>query len=117
MDKDNKTMETIAVVKSIDISDFKCYANGHCKKSRYRPDNRSITRVILSTKRRLLEKENVVVIARYRWLSKRNLFLPDDMEIPNLCLMIKNKKLIRAFYSDTLNHVIKKLNYFIIILN
>lgn len=110
-------MESSNFIKSIDIMDYKVYSNGHCNISKYRPDRKSIARVILATKNRLLEKENVLIIARFRWLAVKSLFMPDDMEIPNLCIMIKNKKLIRAFYSDTLTHIVKKLNYFIVILN
>lgn len=49
--------------------------------------------------------------------TQRKLLLPEDLTVPNLCLTIKDGELIRAFYSETMTHVIKKLNYRIQILN
>ena len=56
-------------------------------------------------------------MARYEWLKRHRLSYPVDMELPNLCLTIREGKLIRAFYSNVLTHVIKKQNYYIQILN
>lgn len=105
------------IVKGVDISDFQCYAIGHCSISRYKPDKISIRQTLLTVDTKIYDLEKVIIIARYRWLLSRKLFLPDDLEVPNLCLMINNKKLIRAFYSETLTHIIKKIKYYVFILN
>lgn len=60
---------------------------------------------------------NHIIIARYRWLRYNELPMPEDMELPNLCITIKNGKPLRAFYDNRLTHIIKKQNYTIQILN
>ena len=79
-------------------------------------DQKSIKNVIASAKRKHIQK-CIVIIARYKWLKRNKISFPDNMELPNLCITIKNGKLIRIFYSNVLSHIIKKQNYYIQILN
>jgi len=60
---------------------------------------------------------NHIIIARYRWLRFNELPMPEDMELPNLCITIKDGKPLRAFYDNRLTHIIKKQKYTIQILN
>jgi hypothetical protein len=60
---------------------------------------------------------NHIIIARYRWLRYNELPMPEDLELPNLCITIKNGKPLRAFYDNRLSHIIKKQKYTIQILN
>lgn len=98
------------------VKDFRTYANGHCKASKEGPDQKTINLVIASAKKKPLQS-NAVIIARHAWLKARNLKAPADMELANLCLMIKNGKAYRAIYSNVLTYIIKKQNYHIQILN
>lgn len=95
---------------------FRTYANGHCEASKEAPDQKTIDVVIASAKKKPLQS-NAVIIARYAWLKTRNLKVPADMELANLCVMIKGGKAYRAIYSNVLTHIIKKQNYHIQILN
>ena len=62
-------------------------------------------------------KKSTVIIARYDWMKRHKISYPVGMELPNLCLTVKDGKLIRAIFSNVLTHIIKKQNYFIQILN
>jgi hypothetical protein len=95
---------------------FKVYSNGHCKCSKIKPDQTSIIKILECSKKKP-QKNNLVIIARNKWLIRNKLSYPENLELANLCLMIKNGELIRAFYSNELSHVIKKQNYLINILN
>lgn len=95
---------------------FQVATNGSCRKSSATPDQKAIKIILASAKKKPL-KTNAIIIARYQWLSKHKLNIPEDMELANLCLTIKDGKLIRAFYSNILSHIIKKQNYSIQILN
>lgn len=95
---------------------FKTYANGHCKASSQKVDQKTIDFVLASAKKKPL-KGNAVIIARYAWLKAKKLSTPADMELANLCVMIKEGKAYRAIYSNVLTHIIKKQNYHIQILN
>jgi hypothetical protein len=100
----------------METTNFKCRSNSEGKASRMVPDQKAIQAALKSAKKKPLEK-NAVIIARYQWLKSRNLNLPPEMELPNLCLTVKEGKLIRAIYSEVLVHVIKKQRYHIQILN
>jgi hypothetical protein len=95
---------------------FKRTAQGHCLISRVTPDQEIINSVLAAAKKKPL-KENAIVIARFSWIKRRKMSLPEDLTVPNLCLTIKDGELVRAFYSETMTHIIKKLNYRIQILN
>lgn len=103
-------------IESLETSNFKCHSNHDCKTSKVVPNQETIKAVLLSARKKPLET-NSVVIARYQWLLRRQFEYPTEVELPNLCLVIKNGKLKRAFYSNVLTHVIKKQNYHIQILN
>lgn len=96
--------------------DFSVNANSHCSCSKLRPDQYSINMILQAAKKKQ-QKQNFVIIARFQWLEKRGLQWPERMNLPNLCLIIKNGKLEKAFYSNTLTHIIKKQNYIIQVLN
>lgn len=97
-------------------SNFSINGNAGCKPAKLKPDPNSIRRVIEASKKKPL-KENAIVIARFSWMQKNKLPLPEKMELPNLCLTFAHGKLIRAFYTNVMNHIIKKQNYHIQILN
>lgn len=100
----------------MDTRNFKVSANNECRASKIVPDQKAISHAIASAKKKYLTT-GIVVIARYKWLLKNKLPFPVDMDMPNLCLTVKDGKLIRAFYSNVLTHVIKKQNYYIQVLN
>jgi len=100
----------------MDTTKFKVSANNECKASKVVPDEKAIKTAIASAKKKYLQNATVI-IARYGWLKRNKLTFPEDIDLPNLCLTIKNGKLIRAIYSNVLTHVIKKQNYFIQVLN
>lgn len=95
---------------------FKVSANNECKASKVVPDQKAIKAILSSAQEQPL-KSNAIVIARYAWLKRENLNYPPNMDMPNLCLTIKNGKLIRAFFSTVLTHIIKKQKYHIQVLN
>ena len=95
---------------------FNRHSNAHCGLSKMKIDQLTVDSIIKSARKKPL-KTNTLIIARYNWLKRRELQLPDDMELANACLIIKNGKEYRAFYSNTLTHVIKKQNYYIQVLN
>jgi len=101
---------------SLDTTKFKCHSNNECKASKLIPSQEAIKAVIQCVRKKRLET-NIVVIARYQWLRRHQFDFPTEIELPNLCLEIKNGQLKRAFFSDVLTHVIKKQRYFILILN
>lgn len=100
----------------METKQFSTNSNGHCRASKVIPDQKSI-QMILEASKKKPQKGNSVIIGRYQWLKRRGLHIPMEMELPNLCLMIKHGSLQRAFYSNVLTHVIKKQNYYIQILN
>jgi hypothetical protein len=100
----------------MDTKNFKVHTNNECKASKIVPDQKAINHVIASARKKHLSTGSVI-IARYEWLRRNKLPFPIDMDMPNLCLTVKEGKLIRAFYSNVLTHVIKKQNYYIQILN
>lgn len=100
----------------MDTKNFTVTADGSCGASKVSPDQKTIKTALASSKKKQL-KENAIIIARFEWLKRNKLKFPDGMELPNLCLKIKNGKLVHAFYSNVLTHVIKKQKYHIQILN
>lgn len=100
----------------MDTTKFSTSANNECKAVRITPDQKSIKSILASAKKKPL-KGYAVVIARYKWLLKHNLPIPLEMELPNLCLTIKEGNLERAFYSNVMTNIIKKQKYNIQILN
>lgn len=100
----------------MDTLNFKRQSKNECKISKLVPDQTSI-HAALKAARKKPQKENAVIIARFKWLKERSLQIPKEMALPNLCLTIKEGKLIRATYSEVLTHVIKKQRYHIQILN
>lgn len=100
----------------METNNFKVSSNGHCKASKEAPDQKAIQIALASTKKKHKEN-NLVIIARYKWLLRNKIAVPKDMELPNLCLMVKHGKLVRAFFSNVMTHVIKKQNYYIQVLN
>ena len=101
----------------MDTEHFSINSCGWCRTSKTRPDENSIKRAIRASRQKPIEKGYAILIARYQWLTRHKLVVPDDLELPNLCVVIKAGKLRRAFYSDTLSHVIKKQRYNIQVLN
>lgn len=95
---------------------FSISPKGQCKASKVIPNQKAINVAIAASKKKP-QKENTVVIARYQWLKKHKLPYPEKMELPNLCIVIKNGKLKSAFFSNVLTHIIKKQNYYLQILN
>lgn len=80
------------------------------------PDKKTVQVVLAAAKKKPL-KTNAIVIARYEWLKKHKLPFPEDMQLPNLYLKIKNGMLKSAYYNNVLTHAIKKQRYHIQILN
>jgi len=95
---------------------FSSNPNGACKATEVKPDELSVVRVLRSSKKKPKES-STIIIARYEWLKRNKLPLPPNIELANLCVTIKEGKLIRAFYSNVLSHIIKKQKYYIQILN
>jgi hypothetical protein len=89
---------------------------GSCKSSKMSPDSKTIKTILASAKKKQLQT-NAIIIARFDWLKRNKLMFPENMELPNLCLKIKDGKLVHVFYSSVLVHVIKKQKYHIQILN
>jgi len=109
-------MQTSNSTQILIKASFKSSTNGHCKKSSFVPDQKSI-HLAINMARKNFKEGNLVIIGRFDWLERNKLQIPSDMELPNICVMIKGGKLERAFYSNVLTHVIKKQNYNIEILN
>ena len=100
----------------IDTTHFNVSAGNSCVASKIAPEQKAIRTILASAKKKPLQADTII-IARFEWLKRNKLSLPQGMELPNLCLTIKNGKLARAFYSNVLTHIIKKQRYFIQILN
>jgi hypothetical protein len=95
---------------------FKNGTQGLCPRSAIRPDEKSINMTLQSSRKDHLQKWTVI-IARFDWLKRNKLMIPEDIELANLCLVVKKGKLDRAYYSSTLSNVIKKQRYYFQILN
>jgi hypothetical protein len=100
----------------METTNFSLHAKGRYKPLKVTPDQKTINTVLASTKKRWIIN-NAIIIARYDWLKRHKLIFPDNMELPNLYMKIKNGKIIHTFYTNVLTHVIKKQNYKIQILN
>ena len=100
----------------IDINGFKVNSQGMAHMAAKRPPYQSIKRVVRHLHANEL-KINLIVIARNSWLKRHKLPLPEEKGLFNLCVQIRDGKVIRAFYSETMLHLLKKLNYKIKMLN
>ncbi len=100
----------------METTKFKNGAQGLCFRSKIQPDEKSINLTLQSSRKAHLQKWTVI-IARFNWLKRNKLMVPEDIELANLCLVVKKGKLDRAYYSSTLTHVIKKQRYYFQILN
>ncbi len=83
---------------------------------KFKPDDASISYVLRHAHAKH-RNNNLIIIARYRWLQYNGLTVPEEMELPNLCITIKDGTPLRAFYDNRLTHIIKKQKYAIQILN
>jgi hypothetical protein len=97
-------------------SNFKKSPQGLCKASGTVPDSNLINRVLASARKKQ-RAGHLIIIARTSWLQNTNTIMPVNMPLANLCVVVKNEALDRAFFSSTMTHVIKKQNYYIQILN
>lgn len=97
--------------------EFSKSASDWCRTSKVRPDQQSLNYIIKRAKKKPIEKGNAIIIGRYNWLSRNKLLIPNDMNLPNLCVIIKKGELRRAFYSNTMTDIIKKQSYYIQIIN
>lgn len=95
---------------------FDNFADDSCKTSRVKPDVNSVIEC-LQTAHPYHFSGNLIIIARYRWLVKMGLPLPEGLDVPNLCIRIVQGIPMSAFYSQDLMHIPKKQNYFIQVLN
>jgi hypothetical protein len=100
----------------MDTKNFKVSANNECKASRVIPDQNAINLAIRSAKKKHFTNKAIIIV-RYQWLIKNKFRVPENMDMPNLCLTIQDNKVVRAFYSSVMTHVIKKQKYNIQILN
>ena len=100
----------------MDTTNFKISANNETRASKVIPEQKAIKVALAFAKKKHLQN-NLVIIGRHQWLKRHKLNFPEKMELPNLCLTVKNGKLIRAIYSNVLTHIIKKQKYFIQVLN
>jgi hypothetical protein len=100
----------------VDITKFSVTSDRSCRASKVAPDQKTIKIILALAKKKHLQT-NAIIIARFDWLRRNKLMFPQNMELPNLCLKIKNGKLVHVFYSNVLTHVIKKQKYNIQILN
>ena len=102
--------------QEFDTTSFSVTSDGSCKASKVAPDQKTIKTILASAKKKHLQT-NAIIIARFDWLKRNKLKYPENMELPNLCLKIKDGKLVHVFYSNVLTNVIKKQKYAIQILN
>jgi len=109
-------MKPTLILGKMETNNFHVFAQDACKIINARPAQDSIIAVLSATLHKI-SNPNIILIARHQWLKRRGLEIPAEEELLNLCITIKNGKLIRAFYSNTLTNIIKKQNYEIWILN
>lgn len=100
----------------ISIGNFSKSTQGLCVKSETPPIEKDIKKIILSIENTNLETDTII-IARFNWLKRNKFVIPDSKKLMNLCIQIQKKTVRRAFYSDNMNNLTKKLNYNILILN
>lgn len=101
----------------MDTKHFSINSCGMCKTSKEVPDQKSIQVTLQSSKKAPIRSGYAIIVARYQWLLKNKLKTPEDINLPDLCLVIKAGRLRRAFYSDTFSYGFKKLKYDIQVLN
>lgn len=90
--------------------------SGQSEKGRLCPNEEPLQWILSKISKRHLQT-NVIVIARFKWLKRNRIKIPANIELPNLYIKVKQGRLIHAYYTDILTHVIKKQNYYIKILN
>ena len=90
--------------------------NGHSENDRLSSNEAHIPWILSKISKRHLQT-NVIVIARFKWLKRNRIKFPANIELPNLYIKVKQGRLIHAYYTDILTHVIKKQNYYIKLLN
>jgi hypothetical protein len=88
---------------------FSVTSDDSCKASKVAPDQKTI-KTILASAIKKHPQTNAIIIARFDWLKSNKLKFPENMELPNLCLKIKEGNLVHVFYSNILTHVIKNRN-------
>jgi len=89
-----------------DTTRFRVNSQGSGRSSLYMPDQKTINTILAFFEQNHLQN-NLIIIARFEWLKRNKLTFPDKMELPNLCLKIKDGILTHAYYSNVLTHVIK----------
>jgi len=100
----------------ITIGNFSKSTQGLCFKSDITPVEKDIRKIILSIDKSYFETDTII-IARYNWLKRKKFIIPDSRKLMNLCVQVQKKAVRRAFYSDNMNNLTKKLNYDILIMN
>ena len=93
-----------------------CSTQGLCERSRFMPTKTDITRALRAVNEEIFQKDTIL-IARHNWMKTHFYIIPESAKILNLCIEIKNRTVIRAFFSETLRKIFIKLNYQVIVLN
>ncbi len=113
-----KILDKAYVPKPLNISTagFRHSTQGLCDKSEIKPLEVDIKRVIRVSGQDDFNNDTII-IARHKWLKEHSFLIPDSKKIMNLCIQIKSNTIIRAFYTETIRELFKKLNYNILVLN
>lgn len=111
--KDCRPVEILPVIIPDKIG---CTTQGLCERSRFLPSTADITRVLRAVNDDIFQKDTIL-IARHKWMKTHLYIIPESTKILNLCIEIKNRTVIRAFFSETLQKILLKLNYQVIVLN
>jgi hypothetical protein len=114
----NKTLSKAYIIKPIGVStdNFRHSTQGLCDKSETKPLEADIKKILRITCQDDVN-DDTIIIARHKWLKMHSFVIPDSKKIMNLCIQIKNKKIVRAFYTETIRELFKKLNYNIFVYN
>jgi hypothetical protein len=100
----------------MNTNNFKVSASNSCKASQVKPEQKAIKAALAAAKKKP-QMDCTIIIARYNWLQRHKQNIPIGIDLPNLCIWVKEGRLERAFYSTTLTHIIKKQRYLIQVLN
>lgn len=111
--KDCRPVETLPVIIPDQIG---CSTQGLCERSRFLPSTSDITRALRAVNEDIFQTDTIL-IARHKWMKTHLYIIPESTKILNLCIEIKNRTVIRAFFSETLQRIFIKLNYQVIVLN
>jgi hypothetical protein len=114
----NKSLCKVYLPKPIGVStESFCHSTqGLCDKSETKPLEADIKKILRITCQDDVN-DDTIIIARHKWLKMHSFVIPDSRKIMNLCIQIKNKKIVRAFYTETIRELFKKLNYNILVFN